>query len=54
VAKAEHTFSMLNEQLREQLEEKNKTIEAERHRFKELQDQVSFMMVISKLYGLIE
>ncbi|CAB4408475.1 unnamed protein product [Rhizophagus irregularis] len=29
-AKAEHTFSMLNEQLREQLEEKNKTIETER------------------------
>ncbi|RIA84853.1 hypothetical protein C1645_398481 [Glomus cerebriforme] len=38
-AKAEHTFSMLNEQLREQLEEKNKTIESERKKFKELQDQ---------------
>ncbi|GBB97295.1 hypothetical protein RclHR1_02960008 [Rhizophagus clarus] len=38
-AKAEQTFSMLNEQLREQLEEKNKTIDAERKKFKELQDQ---------------
>ncbi|CAI2188040.1 3097_t:CDS:10 [Funneliformis geosporum] len=38
-AKAEHTFSMLNEQLCEQLEEKNKSIESERLRFKELQDQ---------------
>jgi hypothetical protein len=37
---------MLNEQLREQLEEKNKTIETERKKFKELQDQVSFMMII--------
>ncbi|CAG8474184.1 14801_t:CDS:10 [Funneliformis caledonium] len=43
-AKAEHTFSMLNEQLCEQLEEKNKTIEAERQRLKELQDQFSGIM----------
>ena len=41
---------MLNEQLREQLEEKNKTIEAERNRFKELQDQVNFAIVISNLF----
>ena len=33
---------MLNEQLRDQLEEKNKTIEMERQKFKELQDQVKF------------
>ena len=44
-AKAEHTFSMFNEQLREQLEEKNKTIETERKKFKELQDQVTIVTI---------
>ncbi|CAG8574234.1 23914_t:CDS:2, partial [Racocetra persica] len=43
-AKVENTFAMLNEQLREQLEEKNKTIENERRRVKNLEDQFSSML----------
>ncbi|CAJ0839748.1 696_t:CDS:10, partial [Entrophospora sp. SA101] len=38
-AKAESTFAMLNEQLREQMEEKNKTIESERQRIKKYEEQ---------------
>jgi chromosome segregation ATPase len=54
-AKAEHTFSMLNEQLRDQLEEKNKTIETERQKFKELQDQfLSIMEEHKRLQAQIE
>jgi len=41
---------MLNEQLRDQLEEKNKTIETERQKFKELQDQVKFTVIIKFVY----
>ncbi|RHZ48822.1 hypothetical protein Glove_541g46 [Diversispora epigaea] len=43
-AKAENTFAMLNEQLREQLEEKNKTIDNERHRVKLLEEQFSSLI----------
>ncbi|CAG8566281.1 4355_t:CDS:10, partial [Acaulospora colombiana] len=43
-AKAENTFSMLNEQLREQLEEKNKSIDNERQRVKNLEEQFASLM----------
>ncbi|CAG8458864.1 846_t:CDS:2 [Diversispora eburnea] len=43
-AKAENTFAMLNEQLREQLEEKNKTIDNERQRVKHLEEQFSSLI----------
>ncbi|CAG8712537.1 6435_t:CDS:2, partial [Scutellospora calospora] len=42
-AKEENTL-ILNEQLREQLDEKNKTIENERQRVKHLEDQFSCML----------
>ncbi|CAG8759010.1 21277_t:CDS:10 [Gigaspora margarita] len=54
-AKVENTFAMLNEQLREQLEEKNKTIENERQRVKNLEDQFSSMLEEQKrLHSQVE
>ncbi|CAG8744184.1 1539_t:CDS:2, partial [Dentiscutata heterogama] len=54
-AKVENTFAMLNEQLREQLDEKNKTIENERQRVKNLEEQFSCMLEEQKrLHSQIE